>query len=389
MSEAVVLLPINSVKPNPWNPNYMSEDEKRKLKDVMASSGPSLTPPIFVRKMDDHYEIIDGEQRWLVARELGWTHIPAIVRDVPDAEAKKLTLSLNYLKGRVNYAKIARWIRERKDLEMLKAFEETFGPAAARILEDLMKLPDEYLSMIEDAVQRGIDLTLSDLEPVARSAKPLEVLKAVLKGKKYMRDTTLRLASLGLEKSIADMEKAMKLDEAWRAGKLKAVEKEEEKKRRIKEEETEREVEEAERLTETIEPASKEAEIEEAEEEEEEIVEREVKEAQLPPDRARELLEASPEEALKMIRGIEALAELGTFYKCICGAVHALAYAKGALKAYLVKQKGGSHIFSRLTKEMSKWLFACPRCGLKFKVDFEDGRATPLWEENSNETGQS
>ncbi|MEM3714041.1 MAG: ParB N-terminal domain-containing protein [Candidatus Bathyarchaeia archaeon] len=61
----------------------MSEDERR-LRDSMVSSGPLMTPPIFVRKMDDHYEIIDGEQRWLVARELGWTHIPAIVRDVSE-----------------------------------------------------------------------------------------------------------------------------------------------------------------------------------------------------------------------------------------------------------------------------------------------------------------
>ncbi|MEM2601215.1 MAG: ParB/RepB/Spo0J family partition protein [Candidatus Hadarchaeales archaeon] len=396
MGEEIVLLPIDSVKPNPWNPNYMSEDERRRLREGMASSGPPLTPPIFVRKMDDHYEIIDGEQRWLVARELGWTHMPAIIRDVSDAEAKRLTLSLNYLKGKVNYAKVARWIRDKRDFEMFMAFEETFGSAARRILEGLMNLPDECLNMIEEAVQRGVELTLSDLEPVVKAQKPYEALRTMIVGKKCSRDTTLRVASRGLEKAAAELEEKERLDAMWREGKLEAAE---EERRKIEEKKAERErgeeaaeerieeeeVKEAGRLVEAAGPTATEAEVEE---EVEEAGAEEVKEAQFPPERAKELLEAPPEEALKKVRRIEALAEAGAYYQCICGAIHALAYSKGSLQAYLVKPKERGYLYTRLEKEASKWLFACPKCGLKFKVDFVDGAAMPLWEENLNETVQ-
>lgn len=415
MEEKIVLLPIGSIKPNPWNPNLMFEAERQRLRECMAASGPEMTPPIFVRRVGDFYEIIDGEQRWLAAKELGWTHIPAVVRDVPDAEAKKLTLSFNYLKGRMNYIKIARWIRDRKDDEMLTAFKAIFGVRLTEVLMGLVNLPDEYLNMIEEIIQQGRELTLSKLEPVVKARDPREVLTEMLISEKFVMDLAFYTATHGLEAAIKRVEGQEKMDEDWRVKKIEAVEKiEEEKRRRMEEEEMRRREKEEmrrkaieERMKKIEEKEEKMERIEEKEEKKEGIGEKEEKEEAeieeggesleesereryiLPPEHARRLLGLSPEEALKSARKIEPLAEAAIYYECsCCKSIHALVYKRGELEAYIVKRGSGeisAEGYERMLKETSARVYACPRCNLKFTLDYESGVAQPLPEETEHE----
>jgi ParB family chromosome partitioning protein len=85
------LLALGKIRPNPLQPRKEFREED--LADLEASLRVSgLLQPITVRPAPrgDGFELIAGERRFRAAQRLGWTEIPAVVRDVDD----KLLLSL-------------------------------------------------------------------------------------------------------------------------------------------------------------------------------------------------------------------------------------------------------------------------------------------------------
>jgi ParB family chromosome partitioning protein len=82
---------LGKIRPNPLQPRKEFREED--LADLEASLRVSgLLQPITVRPAPrgDGFELIAGERRFRAAQRLGWTEIPAVVRDVDD----KLLLSL-------------------------------------------------------------------------------------------------------------------------------------------------------------------------------------------------------------------------------------------------------------------------------------------------------
>jgi ParB family chromosome partitioning protein len=87
-------LPMTSVKPNPYQPRTrMDEGPLDELVASIQASG--LLQPIVVRTKGNGYELIAGERRWRAATRLGWTKIPAVVRDVDDQTLLTLALIEN------------------------------------------------------------------------------------------------------------------------------------------------------------------------------------------------------------------------------------------------------------------------------------------------------
>lgn len=86
-------LPVADIKPNRYQPRRAFDpDQLKELKDSIAANG--LIQPVVVRHAlrGDGYELVAGERRWRVVRELGWKRVPAVVRDVD--ERTLLTLAL-------------------------------------------------------------------------------------------------------------------------------------------------------------------------------------------------------------------------------------------------------------------------------------------------------
>lgn len=74
-------LPMDSISPNPHQPRRVFDDATiAGLASSLKAAG--LIQPIVVRKVGGKYQLIAGERRWRAARLAGFTHIPAIVRDV-------------------------------------------------------------------------------------------------------------------------------------------------------------------------------------------------------------------------------------------------------------------------------------------------------------------
>lgn len=107
-------VPIDSVMPNPFNPNFMDKATFAKEKASIKELG--MLGSIIVRRhiVPEHYEILDGEHRWKAAKELGYTEmtVEVITRDVPDQEMKLLTILLNNLRGKDDIFKRAAILKE-------------------------------------------------------------------------------------------------------------------------------------------------------------------------------------------------------------------------------------------------------------------------------------
>ena len=127
MNLEVSLLKINKVEPNPWNPNVQNEQQFNAEIESISNNG--FLAPILVRAIDDHYQIIDGEHRLKALKEIiekkiegkrnvpdlvKLGQIPAIVIDVDDANAKKLTIIMNETRGRADFAKLGALLAEIK-----------------------------------------------------------------------------------------------------------------------------------------------------------------------------------------------------------------------------------------------------------------------------------
>ncbi len=90
LNEGVVQLPIGDIEPDRNQPRTEFNDEAlRELADSIIAHG--ILQPILVRPQSDgSYRIVAGERRWRAARIAGLTEVPAIVKDVTDAEAMEI-----------------------------------------------------------------------------------------------------------------------------------------------------------------------------------------------------------------------------------------------------------------------------------------------------------
>jgi len=87
-------IPVTAISPNPFQPRRSFDEEGlAELASSIESSG--LLQPIVVRSVGQRFELIAGERRWRAVQRLGWTRLPAIVRDLDDRMALSAALIEN------------------------------------------------------------------------------------------------------------------------------------------------------------------------------------------------------------------------------------------------------------------------------------------------------
>ena len=101
-SKMDAFVPLDQVHPSPFQPRRTFDDTTiQGLAESIKRSG--LMQPIVVRtRPNGGFELIAGERRCRAARLAGLTQIPAIVRDVGDAEAAELALVENMQRDDLN-----------------------------------------------------------------------------------------------------------------------------------------------------------------------------------------------------------------------------------------------------------------------------------------------
>jgi len=99
--DTLMQIRIDQVEANPNQPRKSFDSNAlSELSASIRSSG--LIQPVVVRRQGPGFQLIAGERRWRAARQAGLTQIPAIVREVTDAESLELALVENLLREDLN-----------------------------------------------------------------------------------------------------------------------------------------------------------------------------------------------------------------------------------------------------------------------------------------------
>jgi ParB family chromosome partitioning protein len=149
--ESIVEVDVADVETNPHQPRKTLDDEKLKqLSDSIKEDG--VLQPIVVRRSGDKFQLIMGERRLQAARLAGVPKVPALVKNVKDADSLRLALVENIQREDLNAIEIAYAYRT-----LVGSFGLTQSDLAQLIGRDrssvantlrLLNLPEEVQSMI-------------------------------------------------------------------------------------------------------------------------------------------------------------------------------------------------------------------------------------------------
>lgn len=114
----IVQVPVDLIDKNSWNPNIQSEIVARATRESLEHYG--FVEPVLLRPhptLEGRYEMVNGEHRWEEARTLGAETVPAVVRDLSDSDAKKLTVVLNETTGEADVVLLGRLLADLQGLD--------------------------------------------------------------------------------------------------------------------------------------------------------------------------------------------------------------------------------------------------------------------------------
>jgi len=145
---------LDRIRPNPFQPRKeFREEDLTQLQSSLAATG--LLQPITVRQAGDHFELIAGERRLRAATRLGWTEIPAIVKDYDDKALLTLALVENLQRADLNAIEEAEGYSR-----LVSEFDLTQQEVAAIVGKDrstvanslrLLNLPSVVRAMVQES----------------------------------------------------------------------------------------------------------------------------------------------------------------------------------------------------------------------------------------------
>jgi ParB family chromosome partitioning protein len=188
-------LPLTNIRPNPYQPRReFDESELSELQASLRSSG--LLQPITVRRAGDGYELISGERRLRAAARLGWSEIPAIIRDVDDRTLLTLALVENLQRADLNAVDEARGYRR---------LSEDFGFTHAQIAEAIGKDRTSITSLL-----RILQLPAAVLEIVEKGRLSAGHARALVSLEDERRALALANEAVARQLSVRELERRVR-----------------------------------------------------------------------------------------------------------------------------------------------------------------------------------
>jgi ParB family chromosome partitioning protein len=215
-------IPLARIRPNPLQPRKeFRPEELADLESSLRVSG--LLQPITVRPAPrgDGYELIAGERRFRAAQRLGWTEIPAVVRDVDDRLLLSLAMVENLQRSDLNPIEEA----EGYD-QMIRDFSLTQQEVAEIVGKDrstiantlrLLALPASVRRLVWDGaltvgharalLALGDERAMSDLARavVAEGLSVREVERRARNGARNLRNNKTEKAAPGSDARSAEL----------------------------------------------------------------------------------------------------------------------------------------------------------------------------------------
>lgn len=194
-------VPVEKITAGVFQPRHHFDDAAiRELADSVRQHG--IMQPILLRRISGgRYEIIAGERRWRAAKMAGLGTVPALVREITDAQALELALIENIQRQDLSPLEEAQGFARLMD-EFGYTQEELSGVIGksrshiANILR-LLTLPEE----IRDLVAEG-KLSAGHARPLVNHPQALEIARQVVARGLSVRQTEL-LAKRGPSKEKA------------------------------------------------------------------------------------------------------------------------------------------------------------------------------------------
>lgn len=219
---------LDLIVPNARQPRRdFSDAELQELQLSMQSSG--LLQPIAVRpRKDGRFELIAGERRFRAATRLGWTTIPAFVRDVNDEQLLSLALVENLQREDLNPIEEAEGYRQ-----LISDFGLAHQQVAQAVGKDrstitnalrLLALPEDVQRLVRDGsltlgharallgVPPGTSLSELAQRVVAQRLSVREVERIVQESK----PTTRRTRDPGDRQTVSDLPEVRRLTDRLR-----------------------------------------------------------------------------------------------------------------------------------------------------------------------------
>ncbi len=167
-NEEIVELPIEELRPNPYQPRKIFNDEA--LNDLASSiKEHGVFQPIIVKKSIKGYEIIAGERRYRASKLAGLSKIPAIIRDFSDEQMMEIALLENLQRENLNAIEEAHAYKT-----MLEKLNITQDQLAIKVgksrsyvtnMLGILRLPKEVQRLVvQDKLSMGHARMLSKLE---------------------------------------------------------------------------------------------------------------------------------------------------------------------------------------------------------------------------------
>jgi len=152
--DKVSTVDVSLVQPNKLQPRkFFDPDKLRELKESIREKG--IIQPILVRVVEGGYELIAGERRFRAVKELGYSEVPAVVKNVNDADSLELSLIENIQREELSPIEEAKAYQE-----LLEKFNFTQDAIAKAVGKDkttvsnalrLLALP----SIVQDHLSSG------------------------------------------------------------------------------------------------------------------------------------------------------------------------------------------------------------------------------------------
>lgn len=174
----VVMVSVDDVLPNEWNPNEMDTGMFNRLVEDMKNVHLGYLQPVLLvphPEREGKFMIVDGEHRFEAARLSDYEKIPAVV--VEDGELAKnvdlqkfQTIRMNRLRGRLNTRKLKEMVLDLSKRHTIDEIAESFAMDDSEALRSLTadarrSLPTEEMKREFDQAQKEIK-TVDDLSLV-------------------------------------------------------------------------------------------------------------------------------------------------------------------------------------------------------------------------------
>ena len=145
-------IPVDMIKPSPYQPRLLFD-----LDDIKGSiMRDGILVSLTVRKRDGYYELIDGERRWRVAKELGHETLTCDVIDIDDETARRMVWKVNTLRKDYDPKEKALFLKRMKEEYGMSfkriAMEYDIDHRDVKAYLNVFKLPEEYQQMVWDRV---------------------------------------------------------------------------------------------------------------------------------------------------------------------------------------------------------------------------------------------